>query len=79
MKHVERLTWLTLVGWLVWRHRRAAARRREASIDIQSCYQIHADWVAYLSANPDFDTSHVGDAAWHAMWAERYRKLLALL
>jgi len=53
--------------------------RGRAQKYIRECRDIHVLWVKYLRRNPNFDSSQVGDEAFHCKWIYRYNRVLRSL
>jgi len=39
----------------------------------------HERWINNLTTNPDFDSTLVGDTAFHQKWVDRYNETIELL
>jgi len=52
---------------------------QEAIGYIEECRDIHIDWAEYLTDNPEYDSTQIGNAEWHWEWVRRYNHVLNIL
>lgn len=48
----------------------------QAIADMSEARRIHVVWADYLHDHPEFDSSQVGNEAWHRLWVGRYDNTL---